>query len=234
VTHSLLPALRRQGYTVSTQDVRYVFNAELVADAGRESAEIASAELRMRQDGVTHVIFLEKGGLPVLFFLNTAASQGYHPRYGFTSQDAPEALLSGNEIQASQLKGALGIGWLPVIDLPFPPKGAYARSAPVRKCRAVMTRAGQAPTSPDAMGIALGACDEVWFLRAAARGLSGSLTVGRLLHGIQSLGTGFTSALTIATAFGAGQRDGAAAAYRYAFSPGCSCWQYVGKPVRVS
>jgi hypothetical protein len=232
VQNALRPALARIGHAVADADVQYVYEAQTEADAGQESAGVSSAVLHLSQDGVTHVVFLEHGGLPVLLFLNQAQSQGYHPRYGLNTQDAPEALVQGGEVPAAQMNGAEGIGWIPGADLPFGETNSYLSTPSARRCLSIMNAAGQSPTSADAVLTALTICDQLWFLKAAMEASGPALTRSALVENIDRLAS-FPSALTLGTRFSASQHDGAGQARRYSYSTGCSCWSYAGSPINI-
>src|SRR5205085_2589904 len=72
---------------------------------------------KFRQDGVTHVILRDERGLLTLLFLNNAQSQHYFPRYGFTTQNGPQTLADPGDIPKQQLRGSMGIGWSPQLDI---------------------------------------------------------------------------------------------------------------------
>jgi hypothetical protein len=191
---------------------------------------VSSAVLHMRQDGVNHVLFLENGGLPVLFFMNEAQSQGWHPRYGLNSQDGPEVLVSGGDVPSAQMDGAEGIGWLPSADLPYGGSTAnpYLAAPGVQRCLGIMSRAGQAPTSADSLAIALGTCDQLWFLVAAVDAGGQPINASSFVAGVDRLGDSFASVVTIGTELSADQHDGAAEARYYSYGQACGCWSYTG------
>lgn len=231
VTSQLLPALARAGHAVSPSDVQYVYFAQQDSTAGQEASGISSAELQLRSDGVTHVVWLENGGLPVLFFTNAASSQNYHPRYAFNSQDGAEALVSGNNVQPSQMVGSMGLGWLPVVDLPYQTDSPYLKTPQAKRCFALMKAAGDAPTSANAELAALAFCDGLWFIQGAGTAAGSDLTRQTFMAAVDGLGSSFPSALVIGTRFGPGRHDGAAIGRQWQYASACTCFQYVGQPV---
>jgi nitrite reductase/ring-hydroxylating ferredoxin subunit len=85
---AFLPALRAAGYSVSPQDIYQVPRPSGTSQEGSVLSSIASAELRFRQDGVTHVILLDANGDLLLFFSRDAGSQHYYPRFGRSRSDS--------------------------------------------------------------------------------------------------------------------------------------------------
>src|SRR5581483_8756566 len=211
-------------------DVFYVFQAQLDAAAGNESSGVASAELHLRSDGVTHVVYLEDGGLPVLLFTHAADSQGYHPRYALTTQDAGQVLVDTGDAPKAQFRGAMGIGWIPSIDLPYGAPNPYVTSGPAKDCIKIMTAAGQAPSGADSEGNELGTCDAYWWLRAVAANAT-SLSDADFTTAAATLRTTFASTVTFTTAFSAPEHDGASTARAMQFQANCSCFAYVGAPI---
>ncbi|MDX6199689.1 MAG: hypothetical protein QOJ79_2840 [Actinomycetota bacterium] len=225
LTRILLPALKAAGHPVADQDIFRAHYASTTTEAGPLAGDMQSAALRFRQDGVTHVIFLDGSGLMNLFFSQNAANQHYYPRYGVNSATGMQALVDGGDIDAKQLRGALGIGWLPGLDLPASASGRYA-TAGGRHCASVLSKAGFTFTDTNSRTIAYGACDQLYFIAAAINGAGPSVTLQSAQAAIDRLGSSFVPANIPASYFSASQHDAVASVYDLAWDDGCGCAKY--------
>jgi ABC-type branched-subunit amino acid transport system substrate-binding protein len=185
-------------------------------------AQMNSAVLRLRNEGITHILGANPGAL---FFMTAAEQQGFRPRYGLTSDDALGLLLEPSAPPA-QLHGALAIGWMPGIDVTaaHDPGDMQGESA----CRDTLSAAGQHPAARAGEWVAQIFCDA--FLLAERAGAAGDLTTAGLQRGVESVGTDFASALTFASRYGAGRHDGGAAVRDVAYDDACRCFEYFGAP----
>ena len=225
LTTILLPALRAAGHPVSDQDIFRAHYASTTTEAGPLAGDMQSAALRFRQDGVTHVIFLDASALMNLFFSQNAANQHYYPRYGVNSATGMQALVDGGDIDAKQLKGALGIGWLPGLDLPPSASGRYA-TAGARHCASVLSKAGFTFTDTNSKTIAYGACDQLYFIAAAINGAGPTVNLTNAQAAIDRLGSSFVPANLPAAYFSSTQHDAVANVYDLAWDDGCGCAKY--------
>ena len=114
---ALQPQLNRNGHAAAPADVVYLAPPKRTSDLGALSAAAANAIVKFRQDGVEHVLVIDVDGTLTLEFLNQAESQHYYPRYGWNSQNVPQALVGPGNVQPDQLRGSMGIGYWPGIDL---------------------------------------------------------------------------------------------------------------------
>jgi hypothetical protein len=223
VEKELLPALRRQG--VSAQpDVVYYPALQTTADVSRQSAAMSSAVLRFRGNGVSRVVFLQQGINGPYMFMQAADSQGYHPRYALSSTDAPTALSS--LAPAGQLRGTVGMGWVPVIDVPADKED---RHAPGRKACLDLLRkkTGETFSNRTVEYVGLGFCDSLWFFLHAA-GRAPSVDLAGLRTAVAGLGATYQSPLVLGSSFGPGHRDGAAMSRDLRYLDTCSCFAYNG------
>jgi len=226
VDQRLKPALSR--VRANLKDVVYISQAKSLSDVGRLSNELAAAVLRFRNANITRVVDLAGA---VGLFAPQAESQRYRPRYGLTSGSAPAA-LTANGTPPAQLRGAVGMGWMPVYDVnqSTPADRGPAEAA----CLALMRARGQNPGSAiTVIYTALTYCEQFWFLQhLAARVPASSPLTGRTLasalDGVQ--GT-FRSSLTARTLLQADRPDGVAAVRRLAFHDSCECFRYAAGPV---
>jgi hypothetical protein len=232
----LVPALAALGYGPDAADVVKVTNPQSTQDTGAVAAAVSGAVLKFRSDKVSHVIILDASAVLTLLFLNNAESQHYRPRYGFTSQNGPQALLDPGNIPQAQLIGSKGIGWIPSIDITpsrNPPNGPYSNDAR-RACLALMSKHGITFSDANAESIAYAHCNEFWLIRDAFKRMGdGPITRDALLRAVESFGTSFQAANGFETRFGPGRHDGAGAARYYAYDGGCGCMTYTSANVRV-
>jgi hypothetical protein len=181
--------------------------------------------LKMQQAGVNRVLFLDNATLAVLFAIQ-ASSQGFYPRYGLSSLDAPATLMEPN-VPSRALAGSVGVGWIPTLDVsaaqdPDP-------NAAAKLCRKIMVAAGEGNVSRAGENQQRLYCDGMFFLqRALAR--AAALTPAGLVDRMESLGSSYTSSMTFGTQFAPGRHDGASQVRDFIYSSSCTCFQYAGAP----
>ena len=135
VQGSMLPALKAAGYAATK--VVYVPAHDSYDDLSKMQPQINNAVLDFRASGITHVIIYDDNGVASLFFMQAAQNQKYHPRYGINSGNNMQVLIK--LVDASQLNGAIGIGWDPSFDIADAksPTSKWANSAR-RSCYQLM------------------------------------------------------------------------------------------------
>jgi hypothetical protein len=232
VSSVIVPGLRAQGATMITTSMIYIPVPGSTADTGAAAASVQSAVLRMRSDGVTHLVFMDQGGALTLFFANEARAQSFYPRYLGSSSNGFHALLSAGNIQAKVLEGAVGAGWEPVIDIPASPRQTTLMGPQAKACLALLGKAGLTFADPNARAVGLAYCDKVSLLAHVVR-LAGSLTPSAYVGALDRLGD-LVTARGVGSRFGPRQHDGAAAFYDLVFDGSCSCMAYVGSKQRLS
>jgi hypothetical protein len=176
-----------------------VSSPESVAGFSSSSSQISNAILRMRNSGVSHVMFLENAGILPFLFMPAAESQGYRPRYGLSSNDIPAT--QEDQVPKVQLVGSVGVGWLPGSDVAnenYPPGNAVHD-----QCLAVAKAAG---TSESGFYVQP-PCDTLLFLRTVLDNAT-DLTTDGMRAAVEQLGASYASPVTFATAFGPGRYDG--------------------------
>jgi hypothetical protein len=232
VNDVLVPELRRLGHAPSSADVIYVTEPQSNSDLGTLSAETSNAILKFRQDGVEHVLIVDATGLITLEFLNDAQSQHYYPRYGWSSQNGPEALESPGDVPAAQMTGSMGIGWIPALDLSSadnPDNGPYSNPAR-RACIALMTKDGYSFSDTNAESVALALCAQFAFLQAAIKAGGPVIDQAHFIAGADQLGGWSGAGDTFGNFIGSAQHDGAAYYRYYQWVPSCSCMRYTSGP----
>lgn len=219
---SLLPAFEAAGVEV-TEEVA-IASVQSQDDIGRVSTEAQAAVLRMKDAGVDHLVFFESGGALPFFFMSAAREQDFGPKLAFSSTSGGQTLVTN--IQT----GGAGIGWDPLIDVPF---DAQATTERAQECFDLLDPTGAAFTTATARSQALSLCDVVWLLEAgtAEAGLSDGQGV---IDSITSLGDSYSSASLERVTFGPDKRYGVAEYREVEYDPACGCNVYLdGEPTPV-
>ena len=223
----LLPALKQAGYAPASTDVISVPAPQSTSDLGAVAAATASAVLKFRSDGVSHALVLDLSGTLTLLFSTSAHNQGYSPRLGANSASGMQALYDGGDISGDQLRGAMGLGWIPSVDLPVAQQGKY-RSSAATACLNLMAKAGAQFKDANARAIALGDCDQIGFMKTVLDKVSALPSRVTFRQAAERLGTSFISTGTLHTRLGPGQHDALTAGYDMQWDSTCKCAKYVG------
>ena len=213
----LKPRMRSKG--LEFEEEIAISSPESVAGFSSASSQISNAILRLRDSGVTHVMFLENAGILPFLFMPAAESQGYRPRYGLSSNDIP-ATQEG-QVPPEQLVGSVGVGWLPGSDVGndnYPPGNAVHDMCLAIGRKADVSESGFYLQPP---------CDTLLFLRTVLDRAT-DLTTEGIRAAVEQLGTSYGSPVTFATAFGPGRYDGATRYRILFFDTGCSCYKFTG------
>jgi hypothetical protein len=226
VERQLKPALAAVGHpAVDWVQVGYPTST---ADNGRSISQVQGATLRFASDGITHVLPFDAQGAGIGgFFAEGANSQRYYPRYGLNSGNGTQTLHDAGLWPDAQLRGAIGFGWVPLVDLPIsgnPTSGPYSNAAR-RACVKLMSAQGEDVSSAIVQRQVIAKCDELRFLKQALE-LGGAPNRDALVLGAQRLGTAFESGMTFRTRYDARHHDGASAARDFAWDGDCRCFRY--------
>jgi hypothetical protein len=195
------------------------------AEIGNSVAVVQSAQLRMASEGVKTVTFLCSGC--AVFFIQSAQSQAYYPRYVLSSMDSPGAADGASYEQS--LRSSVSIGWNPVFDYgstvpPAPP----AYSSTYHQCYTIQKQAFDLSTL-EARQTAMLTCDAVLqFYYAAKANPTETITSESLRDGMLKLGTSHPSALGFATDLRPNKHAGAAQYRLMTWNDVCSCPAYSG------
>lgn len=225
----LVPALKRLGYTPIVEKVSPL---QRLSDSGAQAASVKAAQLAFAANGVTHVIPFETNGNLSTFFLPTARSQAYYPRYGVYTGSASEALLESGVVEQKQMNGAVGFGWVPAIDLKAAdnsPNGRYSNDSR-RHCLQVMKANGITFDSGNAEAIALNTCASLYLLKATLDRTPSAVAPASFIATLQSLGTSYQSAGGVGEDFRPGVQDPPNKVYDWGYLPACGCFRYSGPP----
>ncbi|MGA8256462.1 MAG: ABC transporter substrate-binding protein [Nocardioides sp.] len=222
----LLPALKRAGHSVDSSNVIYVRPSTSTATVGSTAADVSSAVLRFASAGVTHVIDLDASALLTIFFAQTAASQGYYPRLGITSGTGAQAILDQGLANARTFRGAVGMGWLPNLDVPASQGATLLTPAADRCLRILRERTGQQYASANEAGIALSTCDSISVMVAGLDAAGDKLSYAGVKAGLESLGRNPQPALIPKSFLSPSHHDNALSGFDMTYDEGCGCIRY--------
>jgi len=223
--NAVAPTFKSLGHQV--YDVDYVnvsgSTAEQVAQA---SSAAQSAVLKFSSECIDHVAFVGNVALDYLF-MNVAQQQGYSPRYGLSSLEAPPVIVQNLQAGATaQLHGAIGPGWAPFSDVDISQFDATA-TAPAAECMAILKQGGVGPTDNNSAGLAMPSCEGPMFaIRVLQRWLAGG-RAGTLLDVVNGLASSYHPVGTFAATIDAAHHDGASEFRGFAYVDSCTCFKYV-------
>jgi hypothetical protein len=216
VKNNLAPALQEAGF--GKPDVVVVAPHTSYDNLSTMSGQLQSAVLQFKANGVTHVIVWDDNGVSTLFFMKAADNQGYRPRYGVNSGNNMNLLVSTSLVPKSQVLGSVGLGWMPIQDIPEADSGPTSKySNPTRRsCNALMASGGQQGSKYNEY-FAQKYCGAMNAIKAAAD--RGGVGAARLLAALDALGSTVPSPVTPATYVGPRRHDGNGGIYHYAYDP---------------
>lgn len=231
VEKSLVPAVRALGLDIKAP--AYVTVPQSMAGLSDSGASANSAVLRMRSEGVTHMLVIDgpagvfAGTGLTLLWLKSAGSQSYYPRYGFNDNNSPQSGIDAGLWTADDMRGARVVTWGNSDDTSD--KG-IAPNAKRKECLDLMAREGIEIANANARYAALRACDYIWFLRSVLGSDARSVTRGAFVDAVGRLGTSYRSPQVFGTRFSSTQRDGIAKVRRMKLDDGCDCFVYTSAP----
>lgn len=223
-TNSLEPALAAAGVTpVETAALASIKTND---DIGRFSTEAAAAVLKMKEAGVTHLVFFESGGAAPFFLLQNAASQGFAPKLAFSS-------LSGGQTLVQNIKtGGTNVAWSPIGEVPD--AAQLPESDAAKKCLDLVDSTRAIFTSANATSETLRFCDSTWLLEAGVTAAGSPVAATDLAAAIEGLGDTYQSPAALTSVFGPGRHDGVAEYYITDYDSGCGCNKYrAGAPTPI-
>lgn len=209
---TVLPRLAHYGKT----QVDVAFSTFDTAGAANQQGNV----LKFSNDGVTRVINI---AFSPIGFMQHAEAQQYHPRYGLDSSVGPETIRTALKGASGQLKGMVGVGWIPSSDT----GSAKAVTPTGQRCLTLMKRAGENTDNSTTASLMEQFCDAGWFLQAATNAARDASGPG-LVRGAR-LTKGYVSASSFGADMTSGRSDGLSRYRDFAYQEGCSCIQYVGE-----
>lgn len=236
VDEVVVPALDKLGYKPDPADVVRVPAPQRSSDLSGATAAVSSAVLKFRSDGVDHVIVMDASGVVTLLFGRNADSQHYFPRLAANTQNGYQALADAGAYPKSEMVGAVGIGWLPALDITASENtdnGPYSNDAR-RRCLALMKAHGQTYSDVNAEAVVLAACNDFGFFQDAIKA-AGPVPLSRAnyLAGVHRLGSTWQSDGLFGTFFGPGHHDGVSVVRYWAYVADCTCMRYVSGNINV-
>jgi ABC-type branched-subunit amino acid transport system substrate-binding protein len=226
VEKTLLPTLAKAGQPVDSKLIFRIAYAATTKQAGGTAADVQSAVLRLRDAGATHVIVQDATAFMTLTFLNAARNQRYFPRLGVNSGSGIQALFDSGAVDGAQFNGAVGLGWLPNIDLPAG-QGTKLLTSATKECLDNnKKRTGQRFTSTNATQIALNACDSVNGIVEAIRNAGPTINVTTGKAGAGKIGGSLRTAGIPKAFFGPQRHDALETGFDLFWDSGCSCAKY--------
>jgi hypothetical protein len=185
------------------------------------ATDLSPAVLQFAGNGVTHVIVANPDLLP---FQLSANSQGYRPRYGISTYNAPQAFLESNSPEG-QNNGAMGVGWSPSLDV-ADPRDPGPTGAGERECLQMLAKGGQTFAGKRlAEAVAFAVCDGMRLVVDGATA-SGSFLGQQLFDGIQRTASTFSPAISFASALGPGRLWVPGAGRDLVWDTPCRCVRY--------
>lgn len=234
VEQQLKPQLKAVGYPAADWvRIQYPSGA---ADNGTAISAIQAAELRFASEGITHVLPFDAQGAGIgAFFAQGADSQRYYPRYGLHSGVGAQTLVDAGVWPKTQLNGAVGYGWVPLLDvrLAYNPDNGPMSNAARRYCVELMAKGGEDVSSAIVKRQVITKCDTLRFLKQALEQAGSGLTREAFALGANRLGTSFQSGMTFGTRFDPQHHDGAVFARNFGYIASCECFQYAGGTARI-
>lgn len=222
--HVVAPTFKALGHPV--YDAVFI---QVSGSTGQQVAQASSAAqsavLKFSSECIDHVAFISNVVIDYLF-MNVASQQGYTPRYGLSSLEAPPTVIQNLPTSAaSQLHGAMGPGWAPYADVSIADFDAAAK-APGAACVQLLTKAGHPPTDNNSATLAMPSCDGPMFVATVFdRWIAGGGTAS-LLSVVNALGSSYRPSGTFTASYSARQHDGAVAYRGFSFVDACTCFRY--------
>jgi hypothetical protein len=220
---SLAPAFKALGHPV--YDVVFVsVSGSTAQQVSQASSAAQSAVLKFSSECVDHVVFMSNVALDYLF-MDIAQQQGYRPRYGLSSLEAPPIVIGNLTNAASQLHGAMGPGWSPYSDVDLADFDATAK-APGALCLKILTKEGVAPTDNNSATLALPSCEGPLFVAAVVSRWARAQTSTSMLDVVNALASSYRPSGAYTARLGPSRHAGATTYRAFAFVDGCGCFRY--------
>ena len=220
VTNGLIPALKKVGLSLTDRET-----LSSTTDNGSIASGSTNAELRFSTEHIGLVLFVSPGGAAETYFMNTAQTQGYKPKYGIWSSDSPYVLAT--TAPKAQLAGSIGVGYLPGLDVASA-QDPTASTPAGKTCLALGTSLGL-DESGLGNGLVRAACDVFLIMqRAMNADPAATSSTAALEQAIDSIGASFSAASTFAINWRSGHHDAAGGYRNLAYDSGCSCFEYSG------
>ena len=192
-------------------------------DLTNQATGASNAVLRMRANGVTHLIGNAVGGL----LLDNLKNQGYFPRLAWDTNASFAKATANDEATVNMLRGVLGVGTIPAKDM-----ASWTPVSPLQtRCEKVMDKAGiEWRSTRDRHFNVLHTCENFWSLVAAMK-KGGELSPAGLRRGFDTLGP-VQSALTFGAQWSPTRHASANVVADVHYVESCTCFRYTGTKTR--
>lgn len=195
------------------------------------AADTAAAVLSFKNKDVDRVVVWAPQCGTLIAFSRQAQSQGFSPRYGLTTYQTPAFCADSGLIEPSQLKGAVGAGFLMTSDVSK--AGAPPITPREKACfDTVKKRSGDTFTQRSASGnagVALATCELLYFAQKALAPATGrSIGNGEVATYVARLGTSYQAVNVAKTSYAPNKLDGVQVYARIEYRTSCSCFGYAG------
>ncbi|MCU1691733.1 MAG: hypothetical protein JWM64_824, partial [Frankiales bacterium] len=189
-------------------------------------SDYSGAVLQFSGNGVTHVISADSS---LVNFQTSASSQGYRPRYGIHTYNAPQTFLEGNS-PAGQNNGALGVGWSPSFDVSD--TNDTGDIGPAEKlCKEIYAAGKQSFQGKRlAEAVAFAFCDGIRLIVGGAAA-GGGFTGTQVYDGVQRTAGKFSSAFSFGSGLGPKTLFVPGAVRDLVWGDACRCTKYASPTV---
>jgi hypothetical protein len=229
----LLPTLARSGHPVEDRLVVRVHQPQSRSELAQMVGDIQNAALRFRDAGVTHVVILDQGAFITLTFLNYTRNQRYFPRLGANSGTGMQALADVGAVDPKQFNGAVGLGWLPTLDLPAGQGDQYLTPATKACLDNNKKRTGQTFTSTNAAFFALAICDSINTVAAGINKTGPVINFQTGRAGLEAIGDTLRQATIPKLFLSPSRHDGVETGFDLVWDSACTCAKYKDRGHRI-
>ena len=186
-------------------------------------ADVNSAVLRFKADGIQQVVFIAPNGIIATLFMQDAEQQQYRPTYGMG--DSTAAWFAAKAAPPAQVKGFQGVASLPLGNVEV---SQYPTTPRERACLSLIAKEGENNADRHTSITATVYCEAIYSWATVAQLVTGKVTPAAWRAAYPRVGTSYQPVTTFATDFGNGQ-NGNAVQYRdMGWSESCSCVTYAG------
>jgi hypothetical protein len=137
--------------------------------------------------------------------------------------------VTAQNVGASQLRGALGVGWRPTLDVNASDDPGPV-SAQATRCTRIMQAAGQDVSSRSVVLLSHIECEQIWSLAAALQ-RAGTVTAAALRRGFDTLGSP-APVISFGERWAPDRHASNTTVADLGYVEACSCFRYTG--VRTS
>jgi hypothetical protein len=205
--------LKRRGYDV-VADARWL-----------NPNDFSNYAVQFRAEGVTH-LFLDSGA--GLLYPPSAQAQSFHARYAVSSANQIQPIFQ-NTAPPAQLKGMMGVGWVPRLDIDL---AHGPTTAGDKVCLKIMQDAGADVSKSNYRYVAEVSCDSFFLIvQMALRG--GGLSPSDLFTGYSKVLSSFPWASNLGTGAATSDISSTPGVRALEWVESCKCVEYVGPYTKI-